>query len=93
MNAITHPLTDAFLMGFIAAASLVAGVFFLRFWRDAHDSLFLAFATFFGIQAVTDVAGLNLARPNEGNSWIFLLYLLSIVVVIVAVIRKNAGKG
>jgi ABC-type Fe3+-siderophore transport system permease subunit len=65
MNAITHPLTDAFLMGFITAASLVAALFFLRFWRDARDSLFLAFAAFFGIQAVTDVALLNLARSQE----------------------------
>ena len=93
MSPITHPMTDIFLLGLIAGASLVAALFFLRFWRETGDSLFLAFAAFFGIQAALHSVLLNFERPNEGATWMFLLRLLSIVVVIVAVIRKNAGNG
>ena len=39
------------LLGAIAMASLVAALFFFRFWRQTHDAFFLLFATAFGIDA------------------------------------------
>ena len=39
-------MIETFLVGVIATASLVAGLFFLKFWRDTHDSFFLAFSYF-----------------------------------------------
>ena len=36
------------LMGAVAMASFVATIFFLRFWRQTRDSLFLLFAIAFG---------------------------------------------
>jgi hypothetical protein len=35
---------NAALLGAIAMASLVAALFFLRFWRDTKDRLFLFFS-------------------------------------------------
>ena len=42
-----------FLSGAISMGFLVAAVFFLRFWRDTRDELFLAFALSFDEIIVT----------------------------------------
>jgi uncharacterized membrane protein HdeD (DUF308 family) len=88
----THPVADVFLLGFIAACSLVAMIFFLRYWRDARDPLFLAFAAFFGIQGIVYSIVPSLSRPNEGNVWLFLLRLLSVIWVLGAILWKNSAK-
>jgi uncharacterized membrane protein HdeD (DUF308 family) len=83
---------DTFLLGFIAASSLVAGLFFLRFWRSTQDLLFLAFAAFFVIQGVSSAIVVSLSHPNEAGFWLFLLQLLSVLVVLGAILRKNCGR-
>jgi uncharacterized membrane protein HdeD (DUF308 family) len=92
MSPITHPLMDTFLLGFIAACSLVAGLFFLRFWRSTQDLLFLAFAAFFLIQGIRSTVVVSLSHPNEASPWLFLLHLLSVLVVLGAILRKNYGR-
>ncbi len=92
MSPMTHPIVDVFLLGFNAACSLVATLFFLKYWRDTRDLLFLAFAAFFGIQGIAYSAVLLLSRPNEGNIWLFLLRLLSVLCVLVAILWKNSTK-
>ncbi len=93
MTAIAHPVADTFLLGFIACAAFAACLFFVRFWKDTHDSLFLAFAGFFGLLAVNEALLLNLARPNEGTASLFLVRLASILVVIAAIVKKNSAKS
>jgi uncharacterized membrane protein HdeD (DUF308 family) len=92
MSPITHPLVDTFLLGFIAASSLAAALFFLRFWKNTRDALFLAFALFFCAQACGHVIVLTLSHPNEGTGWLFLFRLLSVLVVLSAILWKNAGE-
>lgn len=52
-----------FLSGAITLGFLVAGLFFLRFWRRTHDRLFLAFAIAFALlglgQAVQALANIS----------------------------------
>jgi len=38
------------LLGAIATASIIAGLFFLRFWKSTRDRFFLYFATSFWIE-------------------------------------------
>jgi uncharacterized membrane protein HdeD (DUF308 family) len=92
MSPIVHPVADTFLLGFIAASSLAAALFFLRFWRNTRDILFLAFAVFFVAQACSSAVVLDLAYPNEGTGWLFLLRVLSVLVVVGAILWKNAGE-
>lgn len=92
MTPLAHPIADVFLLGFIAACSLVAAVFFLKYWRDARDPLFLAFAGFFGIQGIVTSALLELSHPNEGSIWMFLMRLLSVLWVLGAILWKNSAK-
>jgi Family of unknown function (DUF5985) len=90
---IGHLHIDLFLLGFIAACSLVAALFFLRFWRATRDKLFLGFAAFFLIECGSSVVVLNLNRPNVGNPWLFLLRLLATLAVLGAILAKNAARN
>jgi len=78
-----------FLSGAICFGFLIAGLFFLRFWRRTHDGLFLAFAIAFAMlglgQAVQALA--NIA--DEDRSYIFLIRLVAFTLILVAIFRKN----
>lgn len=89
LSPLVHPQFDIFLLGFIAATSLAAMVYFLRFWKTTRDSLFLAFAIFFAVQCVGHVTVLGLEHPNEGTFWRFLLRLLSVLGILAAILWKN----
>lgn len=92
MSPILYPNLDYFLLGFIAACSLVAGLFFLRFYRSTRDPLFLAFLIFFVVQGCTNAAVLELSQPNIGTPMIFLVRLLSVLVVLAAILWKNVAR-
>jgi len=81
-----------FISGMLAMGYLVAGIFFLRFWRDTRDRLFAMFgAAFFilalqrfGLQFINDV-------PERVTEWYFVR-LLAFTLIIVAIIDKNRKK-
>jgi len=87
-----HPTLDFFLLGFIAACSLVAGLYFLKFWRATHDPLFLAFMIFFVVQGFTNAGILRLPHPNQGNFVVFAIRLVSVLVVLAAILAKNLAR-
>lgn len=84
---------NALLLGAIAMASLVAALFFLRFWRDTHDRFFLLFAIAFLVEALHRVAlGLtNVAQEQE--PFFYLVRMLAYGLIIVAIVDKNRTKG
>lgn len=82
-----------FLLGVLATASLTAGIFFLRFWRDTRDSFFLAFAVSFLIEGGNRITLLVMDRPNEGSPWTYVVRLISILLILAAIIKKNYGKN
>jgi uncharacterized membrane protein HdeD (DUF308 family) len=86
-------MINAFLLGVIATSSLTAGVFFLRFWRDTRDSLFLAFAVAFLIEAVNRSAILLVEQPNEGSPWIYIVRLFAFLLILAAIVNKNRGTA
>lgn len=85
-------ILEAFLLGTIVTASVIASVYFLKFWRSTKDLLFLAFAAFFLIEAVDRVALLFFARPNEGSPWIYIVRLLALLLLLAAILKKNYGR-
>lgn len=78
-----------FLSGAIAFGFLIAGLFFLRFWRRTEDGLFLAFAIAFVLlglgQAVQALANI----PQEEREFIFLIRLGAFTLILVAIFQKN----
>ena len=47
------PELYVFLSGAVAVAFVVAGLFFLRFWKRTRDGLFVAFALAFWLLGLT----------------------------------------
>jgi uncharacterized membrane protein HdeD (DUF308 family) len=82
---------EAFLLGVVAVTSLIAGLFFLRFWRRTRDSLFLAFSIAFLIEGVNRVATLNADHPNEGSPWIYMVRLVAFLIILGGILYKNYG--
>jgi len=84
---------EAFLLGAIATMSLTAALFFLRFWRRTHDSLFLSFAVAFFIEGLNRCAILLTVHPNEGSPWIYIVRLFAFLIILAAILRKNYGRN
>jgi len=81
------------LLGAIAMASLIAGLFFLRFWRDTGDRLFLFFAISFLVEGVNR-AWLGLSDdPNEGRPFFYFVRFLSFLLILIAIVQKNLNKS
>ena len=85
-------MINGFLLGVIATASLAAGLFFLKFWRATRDSFFLAFAASFLIEGLNRSAVLLVKNPSEGSPWTYLVRLLSLLLILGAILRKNYGR-
>ena len=78
-----------FLSGLITMGYVVAGLFFLRFWRRTGDSLFLAFALAFWLLGLTQ-ALLALANvPIEERSWLYLIRLAAFSLILFSIWAKN----
>ena len=90
---IAHPTLDLFLLGYIAALSAVATVFFLRYLKETRDSLFLAFAVFFSVQGGTRIVDLTSPNPNLIVGWVYILRLLAVLLVIADILRKNTRSA
>lgn len=80
----------AFVSGLITMGFVVAGLFFLRFWRRTKDWLFVAFAAAFWLLALNQtLLVLSTASIEEERSWLYLLRLLSFAIIIAAIWFKN----
>ncbi|HVO95262.1 MAG TPA: DUF5985 family protein [Terriglobales bacterium] len=80
------------LLGAIAMASVVAGLFFLRFWRDTGDLLFLFFAISFLVEGFNRAALGLCEDPNEGRPFFYFVRLLSFLLILIGIIQKNLSK-
>jgi uncharacterized membrane protein HdeD (DUF308 family) len=77
------------LMGAVAMASFIATLFFVRFWQQTRDRLFLFFATAFAVDAVTRVA-LALSHPSEEMEPLFYAArAVTFGLIIAAIVLKN----
>jgi hypothetical protein len=84
---------QAFLSGAITMGFVIAGLFFLRFWRKTGDTLFVYFGISFWLLAAGQAAPLVLDIPREDQSWIYLIRLSGFVVLIIAIVGKNLGRA
>jgi hypothetical protein len=82
-----------FLSGAVTLAYLIAAVFFLRFWRNTSDRLFLAFTIAFVLFAMNQGLAHVLAIYNEPTSFIYALRVIGFVLILAAIIDKNFFAG
>ncbi|MCR4338003.1 MAG: DUF5985 family protein [Candidatus Omnitrophica bacterium] len=79
------------LLGAIAMASFVAGLFFLRFWKSTKDRFFLFFAIAFWIEAINRVI-LGLVELSENFPIFYLIRFLAFALILFAILDKNQAK-
>lgn len=77
------------LMGAAALGSAAIGLFFLRFWRETRDRLFLAFAVAFFIFAANRVVIRLAERDSEELLPVYGLRAAAFLVIILAIIDRN----
>ena len=72
---------------------LVAGVFFLRFWRETADRLFAIFACAMWVLASSSVIVALVHPAGEARHYLFIIRLVGFALIIAAVIDKNRNHG
>jgi len=81
-------LTGAIAMGFAIAA-----VFFLRFWRETNDRLFLLFALSFVILSLNRVAlGIAQQQQTRGD-YFYWIRLIAFGIILLAILDKNRSRS
>ena len=84
---------NQFISGGIMIACFVAGLFFLRFWRQTKDRFFVFFAIAFWILSIHWLA-LGLTRPeNEIRVYFYMLRLAAFLLILAAIANKNRAAG
>ena len=81
---------NAFLLGAVAQASLVAALFFLWYWRKTGDRFFLLFALAFFADAIGRAALLFFSpvpQPQEPLFYISRVVMFGLIVA--AILDKN----
>ena len=82
----------AFLNGAVAMAYLVAGIYFLRFWRKTRDRLFLSFCAAFALLATNLAIVVILGVDDERTGYSYVLRVLGFLLFLYAILRKNVGR-
>ena len=77
--------------GMLVMGYAVAGLFFLRFWRETHDRLFGIFAAAFALLAVQRAALALSSDPTGDQLLLYGIRLLAFVLILAAIVDKNRG--
>lgn len=83
---------SAIIMGALAMGFAVAGLFFLRFWRETGDRLFAFFAVAFFVLAAGRL-GFAFYEPRapEGD-YLYWVRLAAFMLILAAIIDKNLAR-
>jgi hypothetical protein len=81
------------ISGAIVMGYAVAGLFFLRFWRETRDRLFLIFAGAFWLLGLQRLA-LALSRDLvEDHTGLYLIRLFAFLLILGAIVDKNRSPS
>jgi uncharacterized membrane protein len=78
-----------FLSGAITMGFVVAGLFFMRFWKDTSDRLFLAFGFAFWLLGLTQALLAFADIPVEERSALYLVRLAAFSLILISIWAKN----
>jgi hypothetical protein len=81
-----------FIYGALTMSCLIAGLFFLRFWRKTGDRLLLMFALAFWLLGASWL-GLTFVNGDEARVGIYSLRLVAFLLIIAAIVDKNRVRS
>jgi hypothetical protein len=78
-----------FLAGAVTICQVLAGVFFLRFWRRTKDPLFRSFAVAFWLLALSQAVGTLVDLAAERRAVAYLPRVFGYLLILYAILRAN----
>lgn len=87
------PVLALLVSGAIILGYGVAGLFFLRFWRETRDRLFLIFAGAFWILGVQRLALAFGRGMGEDDTGLYLVRLFAFLLILGAIVDKNRASA
>ncbi len=83
-----------FVAGALAMGYFVAGLFFLRFWRDTTERLFAYFAVAFWLLAAQRVALVLLSHQTPDELvWLYAIRLAAFLLILGGILDKNRAAS
>jgi hypothetical protein len=82
-------MTVAFLSGALCLGYVTAALYFVRFWRDTRDRLFVFFAASFVLLALQRVSLMAVETAPALEPPSYALRLLAYLVILGGIIDKN----
>jgi hypothetical protein len=80
------------ISGALSMGYAVAALFFLRFWRDTHDRLFVFFALAFGVLSLQRIALAMAMASGEDTLLFYVLRLAAFLLILIGIIDKNRAR-
>jgi amino acid transporter len=84
-----HAALALLVSGATVMGYAVAGLFFLRFWRETRDRLFLTFAVAFWILGIQRLALTFSPDMVEDDTGLYLVRLFAFLLILGAIVDKN----
>jgi len=81
------------LLGGIALGSVVAGLFFLRFWKVTGDRLLLFFSRAFFMMALSRLLMSLTMLSSDEHPVVYVIRLIAYGLIILGIIEKNLKKS
>jgi Fe2+ transport system protein B len=83
---------NGFVSGMLVMGCLVAGLFFLRYWKQTRDRLFLFFALAFWVYAGQRIAVASSRVAAEDQIVQYVIRLVAFLLILIAIIDKNRPR-
>jgi hypothetical protein len=77
------------IIGALTMGYAVAGMFFLRFWRDTRDRLFLLFAVAFFVLSMNRAGFAFIHEQDSHGDYLYWIRLVAFLIMLIAIIDKN----
>ena len=91
MNVEKLEILNAFVNGMITMGHATAGLFFLRFWKQCRDRLFLLFALAFWLLGIIQVMIAFVGHLGEEH-YLYWFRLVAYLIILAAIVDKNLRK-
>ena len=82
-----------FISGAIVMGYWVAGLFFLRFWRQSRDRLFAIFGAAFWVLGAQRLALATSVEWAWGTTWLYVVRLAAFLLILWAIVDKNRARA
>jgi hypothetical protein len=82
-------MIQGFLIGVSVTASFPASLFFLKFWKQTRDPLFIAFAAAFLIEGINRIPRLFVEDPVETSPATYVIRGFAFLLLLGAILYKN----